>query len=186
MIKENVEFLCIQETKLSYVDERLACVMWGNKDCGLVYSGSDGASGGLCCLWNSSVFRRTELWGEKGVLGVSGWWKGVLVNIVNVYAPCDVEGKKELWRVLEEKMRGKEDEKWCLCGDFNVVRNDSERRGKARAGRRMEMKDFNDFINGMELVDLSLERRKFTWYRDNGQCCSRIDRFLLSSAWSAT
>lgn len=35
----------------------------------------------------------------------------------------------------------------------------------------------------MRLVDLLLERRKFTWYRGNGQSCSRIDRFLLSSEW---
>lgn len=29
-------------------------------------------------------------------------------------------------------------------------------------------------------MDIPLERGKFTWYRDNGRCCSRIDRFLPS------
>ncbi|KAL8498894.1 hypothetical protein ACS0TY_022022 [Phlomoides rotata] len=32
-------------------------------------------------------------------------------------------------------------------------------------------------------VDLPLLRRKFTWYKDNGGSCSRIDRFLISSSW---
>ncbi|KAL3629987.1 hypothetical protein CASFOL_026299 [Castilleja foliolosa] len=26
-------------------------------------------------------------------------------------------------------------------------------------------------------------RRKYTWYRDDGSCCSRLDRFLLSQKW---
>ncbi|KAL8537651.1 hypothetical protein ACS0TY_012686 [Phlomoides rotata] len=32
-------------------------------------------------------------------------------------------------------------------------------------------------------MDLPLLKRKFTWHKDNGECCSRIDRFLLSSSW---
>lgn len=53
---ERVEFLCIQETKLDKFDERLASVLWGNKDCNWVYSSTDGALGGLCCLWDKSIF----------------------------------------------------------------------------------------------------------------------------------
>lgn len=84
--KEKIEFMCLQETKLDSVNDRLACSLWGNRDYGWVYSGSDGASGGLCCVWDSSVFVRKELWGEKGLLGVSGLWEGCSMNIVNVYA----------------------------------------------------------------------------------------------------
>lgn len=40
-----------------------------------------------------------------------------------------------------------------------------------------------DFINSLTLVDLPLERRKFTWYRSNGQCGSSLDRFLLTNSW---
>lgn len=72
-----------------------------------------------------------------------------------------------------------------FCGDFNSVRSEAERKGTARLARRKEMKEFNEFIDRMKLIDLPLERRKFTWYRHNGQCGSRIDRFLLSSKWVA-
>lgn len=45
------------------------------------------------------------------------------------------------------------------------------------------MKTFNEFITQAELIDLPMARRKFTWYRDNGSSCSRLDRFLLSDEW---
>lgn len=80
-------------------------------------------------------------------------------------------------------MRGKEDERWCICGDFNAVRVAEERRGRNSVCKRREMIEFNEFISKLQLVDLPLTRRKFTWYRDNGQSCSRIDRFLLSKEW---
>lgn len=114
--KEKVEFMCIQETKMSSIDQRLACVLWGNIECDWIFSGSDGISGGLCCLWDKSVFERKEIWGDKGVLGVSGLWLGKLVHMVNVYAPCNAEGKRSLWKVIEDKVKGKEGDRWCICG----------------------------------------------------------------------
>lgn len=144
VVKERVDFLCLQETKVNYVDERLACILWGSKDCGWVYSGSLGAAGGLCCVWDNSVFVRKELWGDKGLLGVLGLWEDCAVNIVNVYAPSKPEEKREMWKVLQEKVRGKESEKWCFCGDFNAVREEGERRGKSSGGRQKEMQEFNE------------------------------------------
>lgn len=42
--------------------------------------------------------------------------------------------------------------------------------------------DFNLFIEGMNLIDLPLRGRKFTWVRPNGSQ-SRLDRFLVSEGW---
>lgn len=120
--------------------------------------------------------------GGKGLLGVVGLWKGCRVNI-NVYAPIKVEEKQEVWNILTKKMWGKEDERWCICGDFNAIRCEEERRGQVSSDRRREMREFNEFINQQRLVDFPLERKKFTWYKENGKSCSRIDRFLVSSEW---
>lgn len=64
-----------------------------------------------------------------------------------------------------------------------MVRSPEERRGKGSQDRSREMREFNEFIGNSNLVDLPLGRRKFTWYRDNVQSCSRLDRFLLSTEW---
>lgn len=136
-------------------------------------------------MWDSSIFVRQEVWGEKGILGVSGLWEGCPINIINVYSSCKAGEKRELWRSVTEKMAGREEELWCICGDFNAIRSENERRGVASGSRRKEMKDFSEWINNLHLIDLPLERRKYTWYKENGSSCSRIDRFLISKAWLA-
>jgi hypothetical protein len=45
------------------------------------------------------------------------------------------------------------------------------------------MIEFGDFIRDMELIDLPLLGRKFTWFHLNGISMSRIDRFLVSDDW---
>lgn len=64
VVKEKLDFICLQETKVSSGDDRLVAMLWGNKEVQWVFSGSDGASGGLCCLWDREVFKR-ENFGEK-------------------------------------------------------------------------------------------------------------------------
>lgn len=50
--------------------------------------------------------------------------------------------------------------------------------------RERGMKDFNKFIEDMELVDLQLLGRNFTWSNSQeGEKWSRIDRFLLDLEW---
>nr|KYP39937.1 hypothetical protein KK1_038745 [Cajanus cajan] len=42
---------------------------------------------------------------------------------------------------------------------------------------------FNNFISKMELEDLPLIGRGFTWYKPNGTTKSSIDRFMVSRDW---
>nr|KYP41921.1 hypothetical protein KK1_036692 [Cajanus cajan] len=45
------------------------------------------------------------------------------------------------------------------------------------------LREFNEFINNMELEDVPLNGRSFTWFRPNGKAISRIDRILISREW---
>ncbi|GLT79359.1 hypothetical protein SLA2020_508500 [Shorea laevis] len=45
------------------------------------------------------------------------------------------------------------------------------------------MREFDDFIQNIGLIDLPLVGRKYTWYNSNGQYMSIIDRFLLTEEW---
>jgi hypothetical protein len=38
---------------------------------------------------------------------------------------------------------------------------------------------FNAFLGEMELEDLDVLGRRFTWYHSNGRSMSRIDRMLI-------
>ncbi|KAL7163159.1 hypothetical protein ACSBR2_039292 [Camellia fascicularis] len=58
----------------------------------------------------------------------------------------------------------------------------SERKGCVRRDR--EMMDFNAFIDIMELHDLPMLGRSYTWCNDvEGESWSRLDRFLLDTRW---
>lgn len=52
--------------------------------------------------------------------------------------------------------------------------------------QRREIAEFKNIIDEMELVDIPLSGRTYTWYRPNGQAQSRIGRFLLSRGWLQT
>ena len=72
--------------------------------------------------------------------------------------------------------------KWCVGGDFNVVRYVEE---KSNGGRTTQsMKDFDSFIRETELKDIKMSNGQFTWssLREN-VVCTRIDRFLFSKEW---
>lgn len=73
---------------------------------------------------------------------------------------------------------------WFVGGDFNSIKSISERVGCTRMDR--DMRDFIDFINIMELQDLPLLGRKFTWSNfQDVEIQSRIDRFVfLKNFWT--
>lgn len=54
---------------------------------------------------------------------------------------------------------------WCVHGEDKVIR------------------EFNHFIDSMELVEPLLVSRSFTWIRLNGSNKSHIDRALVSMEW---
>ncbi|XP_016195622.1 uncharacterized protein LOC107636639 [Arachis ipaensis] len=64
-------------------------------------------------------------------------------------------------------------------GDFNEIVHVDERQGTDYLPRSAE--EFKSWIQNMDLVDLPLIDRKFTWFR--GRSCSRIDRALVSMEW---
>nr|KYP55936.1 Transposon TX1 uncharacterized [Cajanus cajan] len=70
-------------------------------------------------------------------------------------------------------------------GDFNSVRKTIEKVG-VNGGNvgAAEIRDFNNFISDMDIVEVPLISRSFTWYKPNERAKSRIDRILVSRDWS--
>jgi len=46
-----------------------------------------------------------------------------------------------------------------------------------------DIKEFNDWIEDLELVEPPWMGRQFTWFRPNGTSRRKLDRFLLSPEW---
>ncbi|GKV07790.1 hypothetical protein SLEP1_g19511 [Rubroshorea leprosula] len=171
-----------KETKLEVVDRRLCRRVWGSDNFDWIFKPSEGLSGGLLCIWESTVFKMKEVFEGRSFVGVFGAWgeERIPVHFVNIYSPCTLAGKRELWEELGNLINRRKG-RWCVGGDFNAVTRVEERAGCKDP--TIEMNDFNSFIHDAGLIDLPLIGRKYTWYSSNGRQMSRIDRFLIFVDW---
>ncbi|KAL8503681.1 hypothetical protein ACS0TY_022415 [Phlomoides rotata] len=128
---------------------------------------------------------RTCYWYMVGGLVVNVLWgqDRIPCCIVNIYAPCVFSEKIELWDRLVSVINQNPSACICVIDDFNSIRIEAERDGRAMLPNPRDISAFNSFINDVRLIDLPLHGRSFTWYRANGSCESRLDRILVNSLW---
>ncbi|XP_057811684.1 uncharacterized protein LOC131025921 [Salvia miltiorrhiza] len=90
-----------------------------------------------------------------------------------------------LWDSLESVARQSRDQCVCFGGDFNSIRVLAERNGRGAHFSPRDIQSFDQFVRRCELTEIRLQARKFTWYQPQGQCKSKLDRFMLNEEWLA-
>ncbi|KAL8515928.1 hypothetical protein ACS0TY_014579 [Phlomoides rotata] len=180
-----VDFCCIQETKKENIDEFLGKSVWGDGRFGWAFREAEGRSGGILSIWNSDLFVAVSCWHMKGAAIVNGLWRSERINccIVNIYAPCPLNERIELWDRLQIIISQNQSSCLCIAGNFNSIRRESERNGRRSSSCKRDITAFDEFIRNTGVVDLPLHRRLYTWYKPDGSCRSRIDRILVNSLW---
>ena len=97
-------------------------------------------------------------------MGTNNWW------LSGLYGPSKVCNRDRFWDELAglSTICG---DKWCLGGDFNVVRTVQEKFNSNRNTRSMRM--FDALIRELNLTDPSLCNGQFTWsnFRQHPVCC---------------
>lgn len=74
------------------------------------------------------------------------------------------------------------DTDWILMGDFNFIRNPSDR--NRPGGDANEMLLFNDAISNLGLVELPLQGRKFSWSNmQQSPLLVKLDWFFTFASW---
>ncbi|XP_058765391.1 uncharacterized protein LOC131638863 [Vicia villosa] len=178
--KGRADFFLIQETKLEEISVSLARSFWGNDNFGYSFSASVGSAGGLLTLWRNMEVEVLASFRGDGYLGSKVTWKGGICYIVNVYYPCSLVLKRLLWSRLLVLKNTFNDGEWIFGGDFNAVKNRSERVGRSLRSGNGEWRLFSDFIDDSGLIDVSCRGKRYSWYSGDGKSKSRIDRFLVS------
>ncbi|GJY70812.1 RNA-directed DNA polymerase, eukaryota [Tanacetum coccineum] len=97
--------------------------------------------------------------------------------MVNIYAPQDDRKKEELWQILLT-FWNENPGSYIIFGDFNVVRNSSERVGSQF--NHFSASSFNNFINDGCFWDVPLGGHAYTRLSSSGNKLSKLDRFLIS------
>ncbi|KAL8536611.1 hypothetical protein ACS0TY_011982 [Phlomoides rotata] len=99
--------------------------------------------------------------------------------IINVYASCLFSEKAQLWDTIQLVIAQNVDVRICVLGDFNSIIEEGERCGRGEVIDRRDIRSFDYFISSSGLVDLQLWGRKFTWYKSDGSCKSKLDRIMI-------
>ncbi|XP_028074483.1 uncharacterized protein LOC114276846 [Camellia sinensis] len=143
---------------------------------------SVGSAGGLLSIWRPQIFELKSCCSGKNFIILSGTSSpSFQCSLVNIYAPNEVLGRRQLWKSLVG-IHHHFPNPWCVGGDFNEIRFMGERKGCLSRDRGM--KDFNELVEKLELTDMPLLGRQYTWFNAmDGNRWRRIDRFLLDVKW---
>ncbi|KAA3489170.1 putative Transposon TX1 [Gossypium australe] len=155
--------------------------IWGDDCLDFKYAAAVEKSRGLLTIWDNGSFLAVVDLCERRIIAVAGKWMAEEkeVTLVNVYASNKVAEQKTLWGEIYG-LRNLFCKAWIIGGDFNVVRNCSERINCSSIEKGS--KEFDEFIDRCKLVDLPLIGKKFTWFGLDSKC-SRLDRFLIEEDW---
>ena len=96
--------------------------------------------------------------------------------ICTIYDPHVREEKAQLWPELK-KLRETVDVPTMFIGDFNEILKSEERKGGVNL--TSSCMEFRQWVADMELIDLPLISRKFTWFKSRS--CSRLDMALMEN-----
>ncbi|KAL8476236.1 hypothetical protein ACS0TY_028771 [Phlomoides rotata] len=120
------------------------------------------------------------------MLAINGVWTAdnSRCTVINVYAPNTSKDRWELWDNLELVADQLKDARLGIIGDFNSIKDPSKRSGQRRNIDPTDMNKFEDIINNSNLTEIKLSGKKFTWYRPDGTCKTKLDRILINEEWS--
>ncbi|XP_028121642.1 uncharacterized protein LOC114318872 [Camellia sinensis] len=169
----------LQETKRSSIDANDVRSLWPFDSVEFMAVNAIGTARGLLCIWNPEVFSLKGCCCSTSFILLGGTMHSNLNCVVgNIYAPNEDENRRKLWNTLVN-LKSAFSDPWCLGRHFNEVKNISERKRCIKRDRGMG--DFSNFISSLELVDIPMLGRRYTW--GNCQIWSRIDRFLVNLEW---
>ena len=185
-LSHKIDIMCIQETKKESIHKKLCLYLWGDSSVTWECDPSSNAAGGLLCISNNDSFMVERRVVGRGFIMLEGWWikDNKKVFIINVYAPYDLQGKRDQWEQLLQLKSSYQDGLWCVLGDFNSIRHQHERLSSSQSvSNSTSITEFNSWISDMTVEEVRCIGRKFTWCRPNGGSMSKLDRFFLSDNW---
>ena len=161
---QNPDVVMLQETKREIWDRRLVSSIWKGKSLDWVALPACGASGGIVILWDSVKFNCSEkVLGSFSVTVKLNSDEEGSFWLSSVYGPNKAVWREDFWLELQD-LHGLTFPRWCVGGDFNVIRRISEKMGDSRL--TFNMRCFDEFIRESDLLDLPLRNAAFMWLKN--------------------
>lgn len=185
VIESRSEIVCLQETKKDSFDLNFIKNICPSDFDSFVFNPSVGASGGILVTWKSSAFWGNLVFNNNFAMSVE--FTSKLNNeswiLTAVYAPCTPAGKREFLNWFRD-IDMPDGVDWLVVGDFNLMRKPEDRN---REGADLnEIFLFNEAISRLDLIELPLHGRHFTWTNKQfPPLLERLDWFFTSNSWTS-
>ncbi|KAH1254874.1 hypothetical protein GmHk_04G011213 [Glycine max] len=146
--KYDIQFIALQKREKDFIDLEFGKRLWGDYDMSWKVIPTNNTA---------RVFSMSRMHKGNGFLANEDNWRdnNEVITLVNVYSPCDLEGKRRLWRELLDYKNSSNVFRRCIMEDFNSLNK--------------EIEEFNAFIENLETLDVHMINHKFTWYCLNGE-----------------
>ena len=181
--QQRASIVCLQETKVANLSASMNADLTG--------AGFDfaclpaiGVAGGAVTSWrrdlwsvSSSCVRRFSVTVKLSPADghAEPWW------LTNVYGPATRAGKPDFFQELRD-IHASCPGAWLVCGDFNVIYLASDK-NSGRLHRGL-MRRFRSLIDDLQLEELTLSGRLFTWSNGRDQpTLERLDRAFATVEW---
>ncbi|GJR56859.1 RNA-directed DNA polymerase, eukaryota, reverse transcriptase zinc-binding domain protein [Tanacetum coccineum] len=103
-----------------------------------------------------------------------------------VYASNNGNKIRELWTSLQMNMRIVAIHPWVIMGDFNVTLKPEEH-SNGGSGSNIDMQEFSDLVNAVEVDDLCSSGFYFTWTKSlknpNNSTLKKLDKILVNDSF---
>lgn len=138
--KWKADIVCLTETKMKKINLDCIRLIGGSRWTEWIEMEAQGNSGGIVIFWDKRRWKCLEhIKGQHSVTILLEEEKsGYQYAFTGVYGPCDRKERKGLWKELAA-INGIMAQLWAVGGDFNVIRFEEEKRGRAKNTRAMRV-----------------------------------------------
>ncbi|CAD6263706.1 unnamed protein product [Miscanthus lutarioriparius] len=182
ILSSNADILCLQETKVADMYQRLFVSVFGSAFDKFVALPVNGTRGGVLVAWKSSScqalatrvdsFSVSVLFSEQE--GRNWWFTGV-------YGP-QADAEKVLFLQELRSVCALCNGPWLVTGDFNLIYQ-AEDKNNTNLDRAM-MGRFRRFLDVVEVKEIPLLGRKYTWSNERqSPTLVRLDRAFCCMEW---
>jgi len=174
--------VCLQETKLSHISVHDVLSILGQAFQSFVYLPAQETRGGILVAWRNEVFTtechcvlRHSVSVKFRTDGENVWW------FSGIYGP-HLDAEKPAFLEELREVRSHCSGPWMLAGDFNMIYS-AEDKNNDNVNRAL-MGRFRRFVNDMELKEIPLLGRRYTWSNERASpTLVKLDRVLCTGDW---
>lgn len=175
-------FVFIQESKKETINPKFIASIWKNSDVNWCASPSNGNSGGLLSMWDSTSFSMQSTLTGRNWIALIGLFpdSDFKCFLLNIYNPCLAHERELVWDEITKLWESLKLP--CLIiGDFNEVLSPLDRGSQSYDPNNSNM--FQSFVQDLQLIEIPLSNGWFTWHR--GASKSKLDRLFVNNEWIA-